>query len=272
MKCNLSNSGAATTPAAQRPVCEGQNNPPGTPHESLQANIGKQATSDALPKDTFHKKAPPAWLAKSVSRGGTAELNLKKTTEPPIRTLSGKTLVAAIQALQKDIRANWGKVFATEGIDQNDWATPKRSHQARWNQRFESANELLENVLIEAELGLLSDSSCFGYFVNNKPLGFMALANNGVNATINVLVTHPGTAGCGGILVASAVKQSAEWGSEGKICLWPKDGDAEKAYLALGFARKNKDDLYLHLDPKTSEKWDRDTLELKKDAGKKYIA
>ena len=73
-------------------------------------------------------------------------------------------------------------------------------------------------------------------------------------------------------MVAFAVKQSAAMGAGGKICLFAQDEDAEKAYLALGFVRKNTADSKLYLDPKTSEKWDRDTLELKKDAGKNYIA
>ena len=105
MKCNPSNSGGAITPAPQRAVCDGQTDPPGTPHDSSKESIDKQASSPALPKDTFQNKARPAWLA--------AELNLTKKTEPPIRELSRQELEAAIKAMKKDIDANWGKLPAT---------------------------------------------------------------------------------------------------------------------------------------------------------------
>lgn len=101
----------------------------------------------------------------------------------------------------------------------------------------------------------------------------MSLSNVKPIPKLDFLVTHPGSIGCGGVLVAHAVQQSRAWNAGGKICLLAEDEDAEKAYLALGFVRSGRaDEPHLYLDQVTSDKWDSETLGLKKDAHEKHIA
>jgi hypothetical protein len=98
----------------------------------------------------------------------------------------------------------------------------------------------------------------FAYVVAGRTIGVMAMS--GLDETtpcIEILVTHPGSAGCGGILVEYAVNLSKDAGYGGCLELFAMPRSVA-AYLALGFVMTEAcgDGGLMKLDPaKSGGKW-----------------
>jgi hypothetical protein len=75
----------------------------------------------------------------------------------------------------------------------------------------------------------------FAYVVAGRPIGVMAMSGlDERTPSIEILVTHPGSAGCGGILIEYAVNLSNDAGCDGclELVAMPR---SVTAYLAFGF-------------------------------------
>jgi predicted GNAT family acetyltransferase len=85
-----------------------------------------------------------------------------------------------------------------------------------------------------------------------KPAGLMRSDRRGDGSVhINGLVTHPGSKGVGGALIAGAVNDSLENGGRGVVRLQYFDTASRNAYKALGFEQdisSNPVDMVLYPD------------------------
>src|SRR5262249_43556623 len=91
------------------------------------------------------------------------------------------------------------------------------------------------------------------YRVSGAPVGLMVLAKSSPNASVCLLVTHPGSDHAGGIMMEVAVQQSVDWGTNGKLMLTANDEEYAQAYEKMGFDSEGGSMMYL--DPSNSKVW-----------------
>lgn len=203
--------------------------------------LGKKASVHAVP----------------LTRRG--ELDLHSMPHPPIRELRSQTEICSVVNEMQDIIDQWVTLQEhtnwNREIDEQDWKNPKRTYKAKWDKRHSES--------INAALSIASNAYCCenkdylftGYFVKTIPTGLLFANNKPALSHVSVatLVTHPGSQGCGGILMEQAAQFSQKCGYSGKLVLLG-GSDAKKVYFALGFI-ENDDDIKLTLDPANSDKW-----------------
>lgn len=174
----------------------------------------------------------------------------------------------------------------TEKLDQNinDWClSPEEkdatAYQAAWNERINTSHHLLNNQKIYFFSGLYASEQIrfYVYKINDEtPAGMMITScfYEGY-LTIERLVTHPGSMGCGGALIEEAVRYSKMQGYHGVVKLIAVDDKAALCYLALGFKEEKEEEedevLLLKLDPNTNEHWEKNKENDNKWSLKKYI-
>jgi hypothetical protein len=162
------------------------------------------------------------------------ELNLTWVTSPPIIVLERYEVKGRIEQLKTNM-ADWTTVIPPKNpvesdYDTNDWQSPKRAQQARWNNRIGNTNTMLNST------SFYSGDRVVEYRVTGEPVGIMTVAFEKANPLyIEALVCHPGAADAGGILVEYAINLAVE--KHGKPCvkLSALYEDAKQAYLKLGF-------------------------------------
>ncbi|MDR3573135.1 MAG: hypothetical protein P4L50_04700 [Anaerolineaceae bacterium] len=184
-----------------------------------------------------------------------ATLILQWNANPPVKQLQPDAFAAAADEFDKNVRGltfiDPLPPFANEDVDAQDWCTPQRTYQERWNNRLTSTLTMLEEPLniISSDRPKLG----FAYFVDKTPVGLMAVSPNAKSLLISDLVTHPLSEGVGACLIEQAVSTSMELGSEGKLELWSLDEDSERAYLKMGFRKIIRN--HMELDPSETDKW-----------------
>ncbi len=181
---------------------------------------------------------------------GTAELNLQSSPTPPIRELlSEEEVISAVNKMTENINKDWKKI--KQLVSKPD---PQRTEQIKWNKRIQETTDILTRFKEQATLfgnkwSCLKDGSIFGYFVDDQPVGLIAMLKATV-PEVDLLVTHPGLQGCGGILIERAVQLSKKWGGDGKLTLYADNKNAKQAYLSLGFRVNSQDSEFdLTFDP-----------------------
>jgi hypothetical protein len=90
------------------------------------------------------------------------------------------------------------------------------------------------------------DAYCVEYRAAGIPVGLMVMDLDGPVAKIEELVTHPGSAECGGILMEHAVAVAQQRCGSPRIRLYPLDGDAREAYRHLGFVPADEGHMILN--------------------------
>ena len=177
-------------------------------------------------------------------------LNLTWIDSAPIKRLNKNQAAIAIRQLKANM-VGWGEVdvpdpAAPDDINQRDWKEEKRTQQECWNDRIDSTNTMLDMTFD----GLIN----FGYYIAGQPIAVLSISEY---AYIEDLVTHPGSANAGGIMIEYAVNISEEeLGEEGKLELYALDDDAQRAYQALGFEGKTSTtDKSMKFDPRNTDKW-----------------
>lgn len=193
-------------------------------------------------------------------------------TAPPIRKLDPTQTTAAIEQMKLNM-ADWGtvtvpsdpaRVYAPRApnqsqedyraaqltrrppdVDANDWQSPRRTVQERWNDRIGSTNLMLK---------MKFTGHVVGYFVDNVAVALMALIE-GEPIYIADLVCHPGSENGGGIMIEYAVNLAAKTNSSPKVELYALDDEAGRAYQQIGFAYDSGNSGTMTLDPQTSTKW-----------------
>jgi len=96
------------------------------------------------------------------------------------------------------------------------------------------------------------------YMLMGQPAGLMVLDETSTPVQLKLLVTHPGSSNCGGVMIEYAVARSVANGQKGCLQLTALDGQAQLAYKALGFEdadRPSTGGFPMDLDPAKSEKW-----------------
>lgn len=212
-----------------------------------------------------------------------AELNLQKLDVPPIRELPANEVVCVANRMLKNILKEWQNVDLSKeshnDIDQNDWHTPKRFQQVRWNKRLNDTCYVLELIKKRAQAQELSDSITLAYYVSGTPVGLLLMSimqRPDLTVMIEELVTHPGSEGVASVLVEQAIYLSDKIQKGGKVVVLPLEGknsDAQKVYEALGFCFPDNKSYLMELNPETSDKWCeyQGSWRLKKSIGKNYI-
>jgi hypothetical protein len=209
-------------------------------------------------------------------KGASADSNFKiRRSTPPIQQLqSGTEVKKAVNDMIANISDGWGKFKSLPPKGHAD-----REIQMKWKKRYKATLEMLQKLREQAQRaedgglwGCLKDGTVFGYFVNKRPIGLLAMQNESV-PEIDILVTHPGSDGCGGILIERAVQVSQSWGSDGKLALYADNKNAEGAYRALGFVADSVNSPDYTLDPSKSNGWTlhQGNWRLKKYIDKSYI-
>lgn len=199
-----------------------------------------------------------------------ATLNLRWVTEPPIVEVTQSKALDLMREMNTNIKG-WDKVAVPKSpteddIDQSDWKKDKRTYQERWNQRLEMTWMMLGTKFGG---GFIAGDRIFAYMVDGQPIGLLSI-KNGDPPSVAELVTHPGSAMAGGVLMERAVQTSDGWGAGGKLKLFRSDEDAQRAYEAMGFVGT----MTMTLDPADkSEIWEKidSKWRLKKHHGLKYV-
>jgi GNAT superfamily N-acetyltransferase len=191
---------------------------------------------------------------------------------PPIKALEATDVQDAVLQLIKDIEI-W-----KDGLDP---AKMEFSEANTWTARFKNSMELLD--YIETIAGKCSEEEhnfFYAYYLNDVPLGFVALEFQDQLPYIAGIVTHPGSANVGGALIEKVVEHADNRGY-GQVMLYPTSEAARNAYTALGFKNycANQDayniyDLEMCLDWAESDLWhySENRWQLKKFEGEQFLA
>lgn len=223
---------------------------------------------------------------KKLTRNSESILNLHKMSislsTPIVHLESAEDILTAIDTLAHNVDL-WAKLDdnpitarTKHEIDESDWQTPKRTYQARWDDRITATKTALSNM----RGADLRRHKAFAYHVDGAPVGIILITMPRNPAAYKVspgvyvhdLVTHPGSTACGGELIAQAVAESVQQGQEGMLKLVPENSDADYAYRKLGFTPSEDGDR-LELHPTKSDKWElhQSRWELSQYKGKKHI-
>ena len=125
-----------------------------------------------------------------------------------------------------------------------------------WNSRKGSSLHISHLVDIHADEGL---KPCYEYRMNGQTVALMVLhIKPGDCIEIKDLVTHPGTANAGGIMVEYALNRVAHYDAQGAdleedfLELESLNADSTAAYEALGFVDAGKK---MYLQAEKSDLW-----------------
>ncbi|MDR0218417.1 MAG: hypothetical protein LBI71_05955 [Enterobacteriaceae bacterium] len=149
--------------------------------------------------------------------------------------------------------------------DWNDIEYSTLNNETRkWHDRFCQTKDILSNILsvseglsMESPTELSMDRSRELFFVayfRSVPVGalYLLVTNNGRIPEVVYVATHCGIRNCGPLLIESAVNKSQQFGTGGKLKLFPLE-KARYAYLKMGFSNLN---LMMQLVPSEHpDKW-----------------
>jgi len=133
-----------------------------------------------------------------------------------------------------------------------------------WNQRLDSTQHILEHIeYFSKEIDTTKD--LYGYVVTGVPVGLLVIEplrnSNELKpcALIWYLVTHPGSATAGVILVEFAANYAESHNLKGAMGLHSLNQDSTKFYQSLGFCEVGKgegdDGPIMFLAPQDSNEW-----------------
>lgn len=170
---------------------------------------------------------------------------IKWINEPPIIPVGEQEFAILCKEFGRTIKMGWRLIRAPTSCD---------DEQMAWNARVDDSKLI-------TDIGRRGRSERhYAYVVAGRPIGLMAICGLAKKEPyIDILVTHPGSMQCGGILIEYAVELSEDAGCGGSITLYAMSRSA-LAYLALGFVMTNPDPFgeggMMKLDPaKSNEKW-----------------
>jgi hypothetical protein len=202
-------------------------------------------------------------VARTPLKGSFAAYDYTWVTVPPIREIKrGSAMTLAMQSMKDSFeRFDDGEIKLGEGTAEDDaWAT-------KWNDRMNGTRALFDMVGEGQSLNL--GYYCFGILV-----GVICIMDSST-PYVTELVTHPGVANAGEILIEAACNRSAKAGHGGKLELYSLSAASTGFYKAVGFTKDGGD--YetggkMSLDPTGNALWVKlgDHWLLRKYAGQKY--
>jgi hypothetical protein len=214
--------------------------------------------------------------SKTRLRGQHAGYSYTWVTLPPIRELERG---ADVEKAMAELRRSFEAYMTNPGLDTKDGTLPSSftinagtseeetfqlPNAADWNNRIESTRTLIGMVKSGNELNLAY--YCFGIVV-----GMVCVLKTDEYFYVADLVTHPGAANAGEILIEEVCNRGQKAGCGGKIQLYSLNKQSTGFYLSIGFVVLEGSTLAL--DPSGNSCWSNLNGRwcLKKHAGESYM-
>lgn len=165
-------------------------------------------------------------------------------TDPPIVHVPTNQVAARVQLFRQNVA---------------DWGNPGGD---RWTARLGATGHISALAGTHGSEGR-HDRPTFEYRMDGQPIALMVLylRSDGV-IEIKDLVTHPGSANAGGIMVEFALNKVGDYNQQlkhevfasGVVILESYDDDSTAAYEALGFEKDGKD---MYVNANKSDLWEK---------------
>jgi hypothetical protein len=162
-------------------------------------------------------------------KGDFAGYNYTWVTLPPIREIKqGDDLTLAMKTMKDSFAA-----FDTGELPETTSTGVEDKDAKKWNARMDGTRTLFGMITTGSDLNL-------GYYCFGVMVGIICIIEADPYYVAD-LVTHPGVANAGEILIEEACNRSATAGHGGKLELYSLNKLSTGFYLSVGFAKTNGD-------------------------------